>query len=677
MPELNTITVLRETVLPRVDVDGSLATTQEGVSLINDEDAPGANKVYGTNASGVRGWKSDPTSVTSGAITTALGYTPESTSNKATDFTTVNDTKYPSVEAVKEYVPYISFESIGVLSSNTAAQNTTALQAAIDAVGSGVKRIFYGEGIYPLNGPIDLKSDIFILGNSVGMKGSAYGSRFTITDTTNNVFVCRSRTMIAGWVFDYPNNNLLTTTPASLTSYPATITGQAGVTVEQIYLRDLTIVGGSKFIEFIDTVPSQDFHIQHIYGYPLHGALINLSKCYDIPYISECHVNPGAGRGYRTSDATTGTPCSTQVIDYVINNAAPTYRIDQTDDFVINRIFAFGVKTGIQVLNSYGSIVQPNFDIVETGFDISIGQDRKAVQIIGSTVFPCGGSTPANRNAIKFTGAGGMLIVNNMNVQLGINGAVTSSSALANSIILIDGSGDQDVMMSNISGNSTGTFTYDMRRLNASSNISISNFDVKTTTTNYYSGQGALKGTYYYHPSSNFIDHAFFHYNTSTGTGAQSRGIFSNGADFLSIGCTGPNYSGTIPAATAFVDGFDANLLLKTGTAHDIIFQTNSVEHMRLSSGGSLSVSKTVTAAATTGAQTINKIAGTVNFAAGASSLVVTNSLVTASSIVLCTIRTNDSTAVIKNVVPAAGSFTIRLEANATAETSVGFFVIN
>lgn len=85
----------------------------------------------------------------------------------------------------------------------------------------------------------------------------------------------------------------------------------------------------------------------------------------------------------------------------------------------------------------------------------------------------------------------------------------------------------------------------------------------------------------------------------------------------------------------------------------------------------------TITAGGTTGAQTINKSLGTVNFAAGATSLVVTNSIVTTSSIIFCTIRTNDSTAAIKNVVPTAGSFTINLNAAATAETSVGFIVHN
>lgn len=88
-------------------------------------------------------------------------------------------------------------------------------------------------------------------------------------------------------------------------------------------------------------------------------------------------------------------------------------------------------------------------------------------------------------------------------------------------------------------------------------------------------------------------------------------------------------------------------------------------------------VDQTITAGGTTGAQTINKAAGTINFATGTSTLVVTNSLVTTNSTVYCSVRTNDAAALIKNVVPAAGSFTITLNAATGAETSVGFFVVN
>lgn len=92
---------------------------------------------------------------------------------------------------------------------------------------------------------------------------------------------------------------------------------------------------------------------------------------------------------------------------------------------------------------------------------------------------------------------------------------------------------------------------------------------------------------------------------------------------------------------------------------------------------------KTITAAATTGAQTINKTTGSVNFAAGATSLVVTNSLAVAptsaqtGSIIMATVRTNDTTMKSVAVVCSSnGSFTLYPDAAPTAETRVDFAII-
>jgi len=92
---------------------------------------------------------------------------------------------------------------------------------------------------------------------------------------------------------------------------------------------------------------------------------------------------------------------------------------------------------------------------------------------------------------------------------------------------------------------------------------------------------------------------------------------------------------------------------------------------------GDIILDKTVTAAGTTGAQTINKTCGSVNFAAGATSLVVTDSRVTTASVIIATVATNDATMKTVLVVAAAGSFTIYANAAATAETRVNFIVIN
>lgn len=88
-------------------------------------------------------------------------------------------------------------------------------------------------------------------------------------------------------------------------------------------------------------------------------------------------------------------------------------------------------------------------------------------------------------------------------------------------------------------------------------------------------------------------------------------------------------------------------------------------------------LSKTITAPGTTGAQTINKSTGRVNFAAAATSLVVTNSLVDANSICQVTIATNDANAANGKCVTGAGSFTIYLGVAGTGETAVNFTITN
>lgn len=90
-----------------------------------------------------------------------------------------------------------------------------------------------------------------------------------------------------------------------------------------------------------------------------------------------------------------------------------------------------------------------------------------------------------------------------------------------------------------------------------------------------------------------------------------------------------------------------------------------------------LDLDKTITAGGTIGAQTINKSAGTVNFAAAATSVVVTNSLVTANSIIIATVATNDNLMFSVQAVAGSGSFTLYPDAAPFAETRVNFLVIN
>ena len=152
------------------------------------------------------------------------------------------------------------------------------------------------------------------------------------------------------------------------------------------------------------------------------------------------------------------------------------------------------------------------------------------------------------------------------------------------------------------------------------------------------------------------------------GTGSKRQLILGGGGVSVSITIGGTAGNWNIASATGHLFPGSDNAI-DIGTA-------GSLRPRDLFLARSFGIEATVTAGGTIGAQTINKAAGTVNFGAGATTLVVTNSLVTTSSLVFAVVRTNDATATIKNVVPAAGSFTITSTAAATAETSVGFFVV-
>lgn len=192
--------------------------------------------------------------------------------------------------------------------------------------------------------------------------------------------------------------------------------------------------------------------------------------------------------------------------------------------------------------------------------------------------------------------------------------------------------------------------------------------------------------------------------STSTVNGiswGSNKGIYSNAANGLTISATVLNVSGTVVGSAFQATGAgNTNIALSSTTA--TISKTNAdantgvvLSNSNASATGNIaafssSISSTAVtvsrsgligqygtaiATGTTGAQTINKPVGTVNFAAGATSLVVTNSLVTTSTPIQCTIQTNDATMKSVQCVPGSGSFTIYANAASTGETKVYFEV--
>lgn len=142
-------------------------------------------------------------------------------------------------------------------------------------------------------------------------------------------------------------------------------------------------------------------------------------------------------------------------------------------------------------------------------------------------------------------------------------------------------------------------------------------------------------------------------------------GTAANTGSFTTLSATG--------ALTA--NGANVNhSLAPTGTGNVTLGATGTGSST-ITRVGSLSVLST-DSSGTPGNATINTLSGRAAFAAAGSTVVITNSLVTANSKVLVQQRT-DATLKSVAVVPAAGSFTVTANAAATAITIFDFLVIN
>lgn len=290
-----------------------------------------------------------------------------------------------------------------------------------------------------------------------------------------------------------------------------------------------------------------------------------------------------------------------------------------------------------------------------------------------------------NRGNSWVFGAGNIGINTTSNVGIGTTSPIApleiklgDSSAAGNTfsmridpVITESGTAAYTALQVNPSLSSVGSgATYLLDLLSGgTSQFRISNAGVIT----FLNGQALLT------PSSSNPKLLFNQNNSAAGNTVQFfTGINMTGASVGQVGMSVQprwNQTGTSSGTDLLIDRTDT--AVGSGTQLFIDMKKDSVSNFSITSLGKPILSATNTAGGTTGAQTINKPSGTVNFAAAATSLVVTNSLVSTSSIVFAVVRTADATATIKNVVPAAGSFTITLGAAATAETSVGFLVIN
>ncbi len=326
-----------------------------------------------------------------------------------------------------------SIQAFGVLPGNGPNINRERLQAAIDKMSEsgGALYVEPAEGGYPIDGGIVLRRNVSLIGvHGPTGRGTATsdrtrptGSLFVVTDREHPLLTVESATQVRGIQFYYPEQTF--DNPDRIIPYPATIQMSQTNPVQGVTLSCLTFYGEYMAMDFRAKAPQicEQILFEHCYGYPLSGQFIAIDRCYDIPRILHCHVNPANMREF-------GRSFRRQVIDAVVAKKTYTYWIDHTDNAQLIDLFTFGVYGGIYLGNeTYGQLTNFNFDCVSIGIH-KLGSNwfNRNWQIAQGSIIANVGERLEDIHPILIEGKGNTSITN-VEAFSGDNGALSTLAA--------------------------------------------------------------------------------------------------------------------------------------------------------------------------------------------------------------------------------------------------------
>ena len=291
----------------------------------------------------------------------------------------------------------VSIQQFGVVPGGDPENNRVALQRAIDTATLTGQALFVepcAEG-YPLATGVRLHRNVSLIGvHGPTGRGTAnadrtrpVGSLFILTDTLQPAFIVESATQLRGIQFWYPEQSH--TSADAIIAYKPTIQMAHGQNVQGVTLSCLTFYGEYMAMDFRspEKYICEQILFEHCYGYPLSGTFIAIDKCYDIPRLLHCHINPSNMREF-------GRSFSRAVIDAVVARRTYAYTIDHTDNAQMMDLFTFGTWGGIYLGDeTYGQLTNFNLDCVCVGIRKSGTQlkNRNWQIAQGSIIANCGG----------------------------------------------------------------------------------------------------------------------------------------------------------------------------------------------------------------------------------------------------------------------------------------------
>ena len=347
----------------------------------------------------------------------------------------------------------VSIQEFGVLPENTPGVNKVKLQKAIDAAQAEGLALYVTpvENGYPIDGGIVLKRNVSLIGaHGPTGRGTANpdrsgptGSVFVIRDKNHPFLTVESATSVRGIQFYYPDQTW--NNPNAIIPYKPTIQGSHEHGPQGVTLRDLSFYGEYMAMDFRMPEPGacEQILFEDCYGYPLGGEFIAISRCYDIPRILHCHVNPANQREF-------GRSFTAEIVDEVVGKKTYAYSIESTDNAVLMDVFTYGSYGGIYLgQHTYGQLTSFNLDCVAIGiYRTDDGAWNRNWEIAQGSIIANLGTDVRDVHPVLVEGVSGHTSLMNVNCFSGLNGGKICVGE-SNDFLCVKGNGYVTVSMVN------------------------------------------------------------------------------------------------------------------------------------------------------------------------------------------------------------------------------------
>lgn len=608
----------------------------------------------------------------------------------------------------------------------------TTIQSALDNIGANGGTIWLLDPSYSITSGLLVKSSrVEIIGKGNGTRIFCDGAVVTTLFKANaatyqgfalrNVLLEQTNATVQGIAIDASNMSLCIYDNVRILNFGTAIKGDDtnNNTFYNIF-RDIKIFECNNGLDFTSTNPFNDnwfYDIRTALRAGGGGTGLKMNNAQGNAFYN-LNVEPAVGAGITGIALTTANVLDTQFFNLYAENNATNVSIGSG---VVRTTFVGGTNTLATTTNLSDLGTQTTFINHRLGSvlknllspaEFKDGGNSSSItgSFYNNTSFAHTGSTLVKMELLNATDSSAVLTLANAGsgnyitagsvFTVSSSGLVTVSNASLNQIALAGGASNEASIA--VTASNTSLILKGNRTASSGNNGDVILESTATRTTgqvlkvrnngsdrldvNFYGGvnmmMAAVSGGSRY---SLFIDNAnhtsqattvevnniaYDTYTRTWATGAitTQREVYFPAVTYAFAGASVITNAATLAIGGAPIAGTNATLT----NSYNLWLQSGTMR-----SEGKISFDSTITAGGTTGAQTINKPTGSVNFAAAASSLVVTNSLVTANSFIIPIVMTNDTTMKSCQVVPTAGSFTLYPNATPTAETKVAFIVVN